>query len=60
MISTELIDVVRHSTERSIDHIGAMTRCRSPEGTAQTDAMRDNVELLMDSSRRIAEIAVRT
>jgi hypothetical protein len=61
-ISTEVIDLVRHSTERSIDHIGAMTRCLSPEDlvTSQTDAMRDNVELLMDSSRRIAEIALRT
>jgi hypothetical protein len=56
-ISTEVIDFVRHSTERSIDHIGAMTRCRSPQDlvAAQTDAIRDNAELLMNSSRRIAE-----
>ncbi len=61
-VSTELVELLRHATERSIDHIGAMTRCRSPEDfvTAQTDAVRDNVEMLIDSSRRIGEIALRT
>lgn len=61
-ISTELVDLARHSTEHSIDHAGAMMRCRSPQDfvQAQSDAMRDNLEMLMDSSRRMAEIAMRT
>jgi len=61
-ISTELVNLVRQSTERSIDLAGAMVRCRSPQDfiTAQTDAWRDNVQALSDSGRRIAEIALAT
>jgi hypothetical protein len=53
-ISTEWVDFVRHSTERSIDQMGAMMRCRSPSDFvhAQADAFRDNMEMLMD---RVAE-----
>ena len=45
-----------------MDHMAAMMRCRSPSDFvhAQADAFRDNMEMLMDSSRRIAEIAMRT
>jgi len=61
-ISTEFVNLARHSTERSIDYAGAVMRCRSPQDfiTAQTDAWRDNVQALSDSSRRIVEIALRT
>jgi len=61
-ISTEWVDFVRHSTERSFDQMGAMMRCRSPQDfvTAQTNAFRDNMEAMIDSSRRISEIALRT
>ncbi len=61
-MSREWVDLVRHSTERSLDHVGAMMRCRSPQElvTVQTDLLRDNVEALMDGTRRIAEIALRT
>ena len=61
-ISREWVDLVRHSTERSLDHAGVMMRCRSPQElvTVQTDLLRDNVEALMDGTRRIAEIALRT
>jgi hypothetical protein len=43
-------------------HVAAMMRCRSPSDFvhAQADAFRDNMEMLMDSIRRIAEIALRT
>jgi hypothetical protein len=61
-ISNEWVDLVRHSTERSTNHVAAMMRCRSPSDFihAQADAFRDNMEMLIDSSRRIAEITLRT
>ena len=61
-ISSEWVDFVRHSTERSMDYMAATMRCRSPSDFvhAQADAFRDNVEMLMDSNRRIVEIALRT
>lgn len=61
-ISTEWVDLVRHSTERSVDQVNALMRCRSPSDfvVAQTHALRDNMEALIDCSRRIAEIALRT
>lgn len=61
-ISSEWVDLVRHSTERSMDHMAAIMRCRSsPDFVhAQADAFLDNVEMLMDSSCRITAIALRT
>jgi hypothetical protein len=60
-ISTEFVDLVRRSTERSIDHTAAMMRCRSPQElmAAHRDTLRDNMEMFMDSSRRMAEITLR-
>jgi Phasin protein len=60
-ISTEFVDLVRHSTARSIDHMAAMMRCRSPQDfvAAHSDTLRENMEMFMDSSRRIAEITLR-
>jgi hypothetical protein len=61
-ISTEWVDLVRHSTQRSVDQINALMRYRSPSDliSAQTHALRDNMEALTDCSRRIAEIALPT
>jgi hypothetical protein len=61
-ISTEFVDLVRHSTERSIDQMAAMMRCRTPQElvAVHRDTLRDNMEMLTDSSRRIAEITLRT
>ncbi len=61
-ISTEWVDLVRHGTERSVDQMNALMRCRSPSDlvTMQTHALRDNMEALLDCSRRIAEIALQT
>jgi len=40
-MTTELVDLVRHSAARSFDHMGAIVRCRSPQDfvTVQTDAL---------------------
>ena len=61
-ISIEWVDFVRHSTERSIDQMDAMMRSRSPSDfvASQAHAFRDNMEALIDSGRRISEIALRT
>jgi hypothetical protein len=60
--SSEWVDLGRHSTERSMDHVVAMTRCWSPSDFVHTlaDTFRDNMEMLMESNRRIAEINLRT
>jgi phasin family protein len=61
-ISREWLDFARKSLEQSMQQVDAMADCRSPQEmlAAHSDLMRDNLEDLVQSARRIAEISLQT
>ena len=61
-VSAELVGLVLQRTERSLDHLDAMMRSRTPQdfATAQSEALRDQTEGVIEGTRRIAEITLRT
>jgi hypothetical protein len=60
-ISREWFDLMRHRAEHNFERIDEMMHCRSPqEMTAiQSEVLRENLEDIMQSTRRIAEISLR-
>ena len=61
-VSAELVALVLQCTKRSLDHLDAMTRSRTPQdfAAAQSEALRDQAEGVIEGTRRIAEITLRT
>jgi len=60
-ISREWFDLMRHRAEHNFERIDEMMHCRSPqEMTAiQSEVLRENLEDIMKSTRRTAEISLR-
>jgi hypothetical protein len=60
-ISTEWFELMRKRIECSLDHMDTLLRCRTPQSlaTAQSDAMRENLEGVITGAHRIAEISLR-
>lgn len=61
-ISREMMDLMRQGFEQSLGQMDALMRCRTPQEllTLQSSAIRDNLEGFLQSSRRIAEVSMRT
>jgi hypothetical protein len=61
-VSAEWVDLVLQRTERSLDHLDAMMRSRTAQdfAAAQSEALRDQAEGVIEGARRIAEITLRT
>ncbi len=61
-ISTEWVELVLQRTERSLDHLDALMRSRTAQdfAAAQSEALRDQAEGVIERARRIAEITLRT
>lgn len=61
-ISREMLDLMRQGFEQSLGQMDALMRCRTPQDflTLQSSAIRDNLDGLLQSSRRIAEVSMRT
>ncbi len=61
-ISREMLDQMRRGFEQSLGQMDALMRCRTPQDflTLQSSAVRDNLEGFLQTSRRIAEVSMRT
>jgi phasin family protein len=60
-ISREWFDFARKRMEENLSLLEALTRCRTPQDLAavQTNVVRDNLEDLLQSTKRIADVSVR-
>jgi hypothetical protein len=60
-IAREWFNFARGRVEHNLAHFGDLTRCRSPHELAatQSDMMRDNLEVLFKTSRKMADISAR-
>ena len=60
-LSRELMTLAQEHIRRNLDALGIMSRCRSiPELFAfQSEFVRDNLELTLESTRKVAEISTR-
>jgi phasin family protein len=60
-ISREWFDFARKRMDENLNLLEALTRCRTPQDIAavQSNVVRDNLEDLLQSTRRIADISVR-
>ena len=60
-MSQECLQLVRHQVEKNIDHLNELWSCRTPQDFAavQSDMMRETVETVLESSRRIADMSVK-
>ena len=61
-VSAELVALVLQRTKRSLDHLDAMARSRTPQdfAAAQSEALRDQADGVIEGTRRIADITLRT
>jgi hypothetical protein len=59
---TESFELMRRQFERSLDHMDELARCRTPQELAavQSDAVRRQLEAMIQSTHRIAEISLQT
>lgn len=59
--SREYFDFVRQQTERTMDRMNELWRCRTPHDLAavQTDLMRDTISNALDTSRRMADLSLK-
>jgi phasin family protein len=59
-ISREMLELTRTRIEQNLRRVDALANCRTPQEflAAQTDLVRDNLENLVQSTRRIAEISM--
>jgi phasin family protein len=59
-ISRELLDFARKRVEQNLHRVDALASCRTPQEmmAVQSDLVRDNLEDLVQSTRRIAEISM--
>jgi hypothetical protein len=60
-VSGECLEMVQERMQKNLDGVNALVRCRTlPEFLAlQTSLLRDNLELTLTNSRRIAELSAR-
>jgi phasin family protein len=60
-MSQECLQLVRHQVEKNMDHLNELWTCRTPQDFAaiQSDMMRETVESVLESSRRIADMSVK-
>jgi phasin family protein len=60
-MSREYFEFVRHQIENSIDRTNELWRCRTPQDVAavQSDLVRDTVESVLESSRRMADMSLK-
>ena len=60
-ISHEYFQMVRHQVEKGMDHMNELWSCRTPQDFAaiQSDMMRETVETVLESSRRIADMSIK-
>lgn len=60
-ISREWFEFARKRVEQNMQRINELARCRSPQQLAaiHSEILRDNIEDLLQSSRRVAEISAR-
>jgi hypothetical protein len=60
-ISREWLTFVQNRAEKSMAQLEALTNCRSVQDciAAQTDLVRDNLEDLLQTARRVAEVSTR-
>jgi hypothetical protein len=60
-VTREWFDFARGRVEQNLASFNQFTRCRSPQHVAalQSELMRDNMEGLLQISRKVAEISVR-
>lgn len=59
-VSRECFELSQKRMQRNLDGLNNLTRCRSMADllAAQSSLIRDNVELTVDNSRRLAELAI--
>jgi phasin family protein len=59
-ISREMVEFARKRMEHNMERVDALTKCRTPHDVveAQTEFVRDNLEDFVQSTRRIAELAM--
>jgi phasin family protein len=59
-ISQELFDLSRKRLEQNVQRLSALAGCRTPHEflAIQSELMRDNLEHVLQSTRRIAEISM--
>jgi len=60
-VSQECLQLVRQQVEKNMDRLNDLWSCRTPQDFAavQTDMMRETVETVLQSSRRIADMSVK-
>jgi phasin family protein len=60
-VSREWMSFAQKRAEQNLDKLDTLLQCRTPHEliAAQTDIVRDNLEDLLESSRRISEMATR-
>jgi phasin family protein len=60
-VSGECLEMVQDRVQNNLDRVNTLVRCRTlPEFLAvQSSLVRDNLELTLSNSRRIAELATR-
>jgi phasin family protein len=60
-ISREWFEFARKRVEQNLSHLNDLARCRTPHHFAavQSEMLRDNIEDLLQSTRRVAEISAR-
>ncbi|WFU14151.1 phasin family protein [Bradyrhizobium sp. CB3481] len=60
-ISQEYFQMVRHQVEKNMDHMNDFWACRTPQDFAaiQSDMVRETVETVLESSRRMADMSIK-
>jgi phasin family protein len=60
-VSQECLQLVRRQVEKNMDHMNELWTCRTPQDFAavQSDMMRETVETVLESSRRVADMSLK-
>ncbi len=60
-MSQEYFQMVQHLVEKNLDHMNKLLTCRTPQdlAAAQSDIVRETVEIALESSRRIADMSLK-
>jgi phasin family protein len=60
-ISQEYFQMVRQQVEKNMDHMNDFWACRTPQDFAaiQSDMVRETVETVLESSRRMADMSIK-
>lgn len=61
LMSQEYFELMRHQIESGIDRMNELWRCRTPHDFAvvQSDLVRETVESVLESSRRMADVSIK-